>query len=225
MRRLLMTPRLVPALVLPLLLPLLLVACEGGTETRTFALQYLHPDEAHSMIEPYVPGGGENMRITRQPASLTITAPEVRLEQIAGVLGEYDRARPDVRLRFQIIEADGFTEADAAIADVEQALRELFRFSGYRLIGEAVVQAKAPGHVEQNLGDTLGYSITAALHRVVSADNAHAVELSVDLRAAGHGTLISTSLTVPSGQTVVVGSARAGTDSGTVILVVRPVIG
>lgn len=216
-----------------LMILMLLAACDGGVETRTFALQYMEPEQALAMIGPYVPDAENNMRVTRQPSSLTVTAPAVRLEQIAEVLATNDRVQPDVQLRFQIIEADGFTETDPAIADVQQALQELFRFSGYRLVAEAVVRSKAPGNVEQRIvaRDDHVYTLRADLGRVLMAESGRAVELAVHLRyersadgARQEGSLIYTSLTVPSGQTVVIGSARAQAGANTLILVVRPVI-
>jgi hypothetical protein len=177
-----------------------------------------------------VPGGGDNMRLTREPAALTITAPKVRLEQVAQVLQTYDRARPDVQLRFQLIEADGFTDSDPGIADVQQALEQLFRFRGYRLVAEAVAQAKAPGTLRQRMAGNEGrtYYIAAVLERVISTEAGSAVELTIELGGEGGdmrgGNLLATSLTVPAGQTVVVGSARAQADGNTLILVVRPQI-
>lgn len=203
---------------------LMTVACDRE-ERRTFDVRHMDPTEAATMIETYVPGGRENMLVTDQPPSITVFAPAVRLEQVEQLLATYDRALPDVLLRFQIIEANGFTETDPAIADVQQALQDLFRFSGYRLIGEAVVRAKAPGHVEQRVaaGDQAAYTLSADLERVISGESGRAVALRVDLRS-DYGRLLSTSLTVPSGQTVVVGSAPAQANGSTLILVVRPVI-
>lgn len=204
---------------------LLFTACEDGLETRTFRLQHMQADEAMMMIEPYVPGGAENLRMTQQPASLTVTAPEIRLEQIAEVLAAYDRPQPNVRLRFQIIEANGFTGSDPAIADVEEALRGLFRFQGYRLVSEVAVQARAPGRVRQQVAaeENGSFTITAIVDRVTRGEEGGAVELTVSLASFGDA-VIETSLTVPGGQTVVVGSARARPDGNTIILVVRPEI-
>lgn len=203
---------------------LLMIGCQAGTETRTYELQHIRPEEAFGMLEPYVPGGGDNMRLTNTPPALTITAPVTRLEQVEGVLRTYDRARPDVQLRFQIIEADGFTATDPAIADVQHALQDLFRFRGYRLVSEGIAQAKAPGRLHQQMAaGERQYSITAALERVITANAGAAVELGIELRSAGD-LVLTTSLTVPSGQTVVVGSARAQADGNTLILVVRPLI-
>ncbi|HEX6590012.1 MAG TPA: hypothetical protein VF039_13490 [Longimicrobiales bacterium] len=210
-----------PMLALLFALP----ACRGD-ETRTFELSQMEPDAAMELVEPYVPGGTSDMRVVRNGsrATLTVTAPGLRLAQIEELLAEYDR-NTNVELRFQIIEADGFTGSDPAIADVEQALRELFRFDGYRLASEVMVQATAPGDVDQYAAGNDGqeYRINASLDRLIQSDSAAAVGLSVSLRSGG-GTLLYTSLTVPSGKTVVVGSARARESNNTVILVVRPVI-
>ena len=67
------------------------------------------------------------------------------------------------------------------------------------------------------------FTITAGIDRVVRREDGGAVELSVEL-AMFNSTLLATSLIVPSGQTVVVGSARAQADGNTIILVVRPLI-
>ena len=204
----------------------LLAACDDS-ETRTFMLRHLEPEEAMQMVEPYVPDGASSMRVTRTEdrAAITITAPAARIEEVAELLARFDRSA-DVQLRFQVIEANGFTEVDPAIADVEGALQELFRFDGYRLAAEAVARARAPGFVEQRAAGDEGqqYRIMAELQRVVLDDDGNAaVELSINL-ASAEAPLLSTMLTVPSGQTVVVGSARALSSGNTVILVVRPVI-
>jgi hypothetical protein len=203
---------------------LVLAACEGGDGTRTFVLQHLEPDAALALLGPYM---GEDVKVatTKEPPTLRVTAPGDRLVEIERVIEQYDRAAPDVQLRFQIIEADGFTEPDPAIADVQQALGELFRFSGYRLAAEVVAQVKAPGFVQQRAvaGEGQEYMIEAQVTRVIQSDAGHAVELGVSLTSP-QGTILSTQLTVPSGQTVVVGSARARAGANTLILVVRPVM-
>ena len=61
------------------LLMLALTACDRD-ETRTFALEHLDPGTAMQMIEPYVPGGTSDIRITQRDSgatvsSITVTAP------------------------------------------------------------------------------------------------------------------------------------------------------
>ena len=118
------------------------LGCANGEETRTFELRHLEPDAAATLIEPYLPDGVLAVQQTAEPRTVTVTGPAARVEQVAEVLQTYDRPQPNVTLRFQLIEADGFTESDPAIADVTDALGSLFRFEGYRLAGEAVVRAR-----------------------------------------------------------------------------------
>lgn len=215
-----MRPALIAALIV------LLSGCSaGGSDTRTFALTHIDPDQAMQLVEPYVPGGQENITGTRSPASLTITAPESRLQQIEDVLRTYDQPTPDVQLRFQVIEADGFTETDPAIADVQQALQQVFRFNGYRLGGEAVVRVRAPSNLRQQIlvGDQ-PFMLAGYAHRVVRSAAGSAAEVTVELSGPA-GDLLQTAVTIPDGQVVVVGSARSQAAGRTLILVVRAQIG
>lgn len=134
-----------------------------------------------------------------------------------------------VLLRFQIIHADGFTETDPAIADVSEALRELFRFRGYRLAAESVVRVTAGAEFRQTTADADGVEYMIEGNAGMRGDNrSDSVRLSVQLwrtvpgPAGSSAQMIQTMLTVPVGQTVVVGSARTSPDVPTVILVVRP---
>ncbi len=204
----------------------LLAGCadEPG-ETRTFTLAHIEPDEALLLVQAYVPEGRGTIRMTRAPSALTITAPEARLQQIEEVLRTHDRPTPDVQLRFQIIEADGFTDTDPAIADVQQALQQVFRFSGYRLGGEAVVRVRAPSALRQQvmIGDE-PYLLDGTVNRVLESADGNAADLGVRLSGPS-GELLSTSVTIPDGQVVVVGSARSQAAGRTLILVVRAQIG
>jgi hypothetical protein len=132
-----------------------------------------------------------------------------------------------VTLRFQIIEADGFTETDPAIEDVQEALAGLFRFQGYRLAAEAVITAGGGGSFSQTLasrGDQV-YRITAngAAFPAAGQDSGPFHIKDLVLWTDEHTPVLETSLSVPVGQTVVVGSARASSEEPTLILVVRVV--
>jgi hypothetical protein len=213
-------------LVLAAILAVLLTGCaDGRGDTRTFTLEHIEPEEALRLVEAYVPGGAENIRMTRTPAALTVTAPDARLQQVEDVLRAHDQPMPDVQLRFQVIEADGFTDADPAIADVQQALQQVFRFGGYRLGGEAVVRARAWSPMQQQIlvGDQ-PYVLAGEVGRVIASSAGRAAELTVRL-AGPTGDLLRTSVTIPDGQVVVVGSARSQAEGRTLILVVRAQIG
>jgi hypothetical protein len=154
---------------------------------------------------------------------MIVRGPTGQVDQIADLVRRFDKPEPNVQLRFQVIEADGFTNTDPAIADVDAVLRDLFKFRGYRLVGESLVQSQAPGDAMQRMVGVDGtrFEIRAQLARVLQHDTARAVTLQVQLTEEG-APLLGTNLTVPSGQTVVVGTARTRREGNTLILVVRP---
>jgi hypothetical protein len=202
-----------------------LAACDPGPEPRTFPLGHMSPENARLLIEPYVPGGGENIRMSDQPPALTVAASAERLEQIEEMLSRFDVAAPDLRLRFQLIEADGFTGVDPAIADVEAALRDLFRFSGYRLVSESMITAAQHSNSSQRLlgsGD-LPLFLSLRVNRISSAGDRSSADIEVTLGAADR-MILETRVVVPGGQIVVLGTARPFEDRGALILVVRPEI-
>jgi hypothetical protein len=138
------------------------------------------------------------------------------------MLSRFDVAAPDLRLRFQLIEADGFTGVDPAIADVEAALRELFRFSGYRLVSESMITAAQYSNSSQRLLGSGGLPLFLSLrvNRISSAADRSSADIEVTLGALDRQ-ILETRVVVPGGQTVVLGTARPFEDRGALILVVR----
>src|SRR5215211_109995 len=132
-------------------------------------------------------GSLARVRATEQPAALTMTASRAKLDQIEELLRRYDVASPTVRLRFQIIEADGFSTNDSSIAEVEAALRELFRFQGYRLVADALATGSSRSSTSHRLvgpGDH-GLVLAVFIGQVISSEGRKAAELHVTLRADG----------------------------------------
>jgi len=208
-----------PILAVLAMIPLL-AACRDGAqlETRTFPLQHMEPYEASSLIDPYVYGDREGAPGAWSGTERAITVRETRdnLEQIARVLEQYDVERPDVRLHFQLIQADGFTEHDPRIAAVEEELRSLFQFEGYRLVGEGFGAATDGSAVEQGLGADHAVEANIGLGRggTIRLDNVHLYSYEGEDR-------LSTTVNIRAGQTLVLGSAsRAGGDV-TLLLTVR----
>lgn len=198
-------------------------ACDGTAEleTRTFELAHLGGEQAAAAVEPYVytdrpeaPG-----RISVFRGGITVRETPDNLDRIARALERLDRERPAVRLRFQVIEADGSRERDPRIADVEAALRELFRFEGYELLAETQMGAVEGGTSTQAVQ---GYMIRGEVREVRTAGARGAVEVHVILFAPELGELIRTSMTVPVDETVVLGSAQVDPDRPAIILTVRP---
>lgn len=212
------------ALALGLALPA--AGCGGGPEleTRTYDLSYLEPAEAAEMVAPYIYGDrpGTPGVVSHFPGGITVRETRDNLDKIDRVLTRFDRAKPGVRLHFQVIEANGDRQTDPRIADVESALKELFRFRGYRLLAEAQMGALEGSSSTQALRqEGREYGIRADVRRI-RAGQSGAVDLSVALFAERFGTVIQTSMSVPAGQTVVLGSAQPYPDQPTLILTVRP---
>ena len=205
-----------------------LSACTGGPEldTRTFELRHMEAHVAEAMIDPYVYADRPNAPGYISQAGNTITVRETpdNLEKIARVLEEFDRPRPTVRLHFQLIEANGSSTPDPAIAEVEAELRKLFRYSGYTLVTEAVVGGMEGSHIEQIVGDAPpddGWIITATIGTVRLVGDSGWVQMRVGVRNPMRGAF-ETQVNAREGQTLVVGNAQLMQSGGTLILTVRP---
>lgn len=201
---------------------LLAVGCQRTPEldTRTFALEHIRPHEAQQLIEPYVYGDRPEAPGAISGTMNAVTVRETRdnLDKIERVLAEHHVPRADVRLHFQLIEADGYSGADSAIAEVEAELRKLFDFQGYRLLGEAFVTATDGGEIAQALTRTGGsvFQLRGAVYwagpQTVRLD-----EIAIfDREGAG----ITTTVNIRPGQTLVLGSTPRSDASSTLLLTV-----
>jgi len=205
---------------------------------RTFHLKQMHPDQAAKLISPYVQGvnsgafsAGDNIR------AITVRASASVLAVVDSVLQANDHKPATVMLRFQLIAAEDSVVHDAAIADVDAALRGLFRFRGYRLLAEgaaAVAEGSETFSLTMNAASEppqlARFTVTGQMGNLTSTSAGHSVDLRLNLTGpkvrdgvggATPSTEFFTGLTVPIGQTVVLGSAAASGTTGTVILAVR----
>lgn len=203
-------------------LTVLMSACEfgPGLETRTFRVEHLGAGEAVALLDPYVFGDREGNpgAISVLDGAVTVRETRDNLARIERVLAEFDTPRPPVQLHFQLIEADGFTGSDARIADVEAELRNLFDFRGYRLGGEATVLASTRSDFFQGLrASDRNYELSGGVEQAGGS----AIRLS-DLRLYSQdGWALETSVTVRTGQTIIVGSQPLEGSSATLFLTVR----
>lgn len=206
-------------LIATLATTLLLGACQADTrlETRTFALQNLPPNEAEGLIQPYIYSDREGAPGTMSlaPSAVTVRETADNLDQIARVLAEYDTPRPDIRLHFQVIEADGYTGRDERIAAVEDQLRSIFQFQGYRLAGEAYVAATDASEIAQSLNQGL------RVEGRVFSTGPGSFRVEVYLYSHEHGNLLTTTVNIRTGQTLVLGSAARVGNEPTLLLTVR----
>ena len=201
--------------------------------TRTIALRHLRAADAARLVSPYVrsPRGGVYDGGVVQAVTVVETAPTVAV--IDSILRENDRSPAVLTFRFQLIAADDTPGRDPAIDELDAALRGLFRFKGYHLIGEGTASAQT--------GESFSLTMSGGENRFALAGEAIAVEAvtggSVHLRIrleqsagmyegkpAKGESLMTTGLTVPLGQTVVLGSAAPGGKNVALILAVRPTV-
>jgi hypothetical protein len=218
-----------PLLTSFLALPLLVLACstEPDLDIRTFNLDHRSGYEAAQLVQPYVfsdrDGAPGMMSATEEALSVRETPDN--LQKIARVLEEFDRPVPELRLRFQLIEADSFQDADPEIADVVEQLGRLFSFRGYRLLGQAVVSVAGNrgggGFRQRFLGPEEDFLVTATAELQSSAS----VRLR-DLTLWGEGApILESTINAADGQTLVIGGTRAGRSGRSLILTVRPEMG
>lgn len=211
----------------PLAVIVMVAACGSemgsGLDVRTFELQYLEVEAAARIVDPYVFGDqGSMISIDDHTRTLTIRETPAMLERIEVVLKEFDRPEPTVSLKVQIIEADGNASPDPAIADVEEALRGLFRFEGYELIAEALVRGSSWTEFSQRVaGSGEGYLVEGRFGEARVAGEGGTVGLDVRLISLDHGEVFQTAVRVTLGQTMVLGTAQPDPRGGALILTVK----
>jgi len=214
---------------------------------RLFPLQYISNKDAAKLIAPFVPqypttGVFEAGGAVR---GITVRASKDVIERVDSLLKANDRPPLTVVLRFQLIAALDSTVRDSAIpGDVEASLRDLFKFGGYRLLAQGSTSVSKSPYEVTMAHDDERYSISGGVEDIrvraaspgARSDGNASVELSVRLFGTfdtrgpfgaptrSTQSLLSTGLTVPIGQTVVLGSAAASDGRRALILTVRPEI-
>ena len=189
---------------------------QRGMEVRTYELDRITFDDATALVTPYVREGG-TVTGHKTGGTLTIRETPERLEQIEAVLERHDGPASTVLLRFQIIEANGFTGRDSAIADVEASLRELFRYTGYRLSREVLVRVAEGEHFNQ--GEGTEFVLRGSVRHVREEGAERAIPVRIELHLSG-GRGIESTINAVIGETVVIGTA-ASSGEGALILAVR----
>ena len=218
--------------LLLLALVVLSAACQDKTrdmETRTFPLSRLNNDEALTLITPYVREGGY-LTSPKSGRFITVREKADRMKVIEDVLKKYDGLgeAADVILDIRIVEANGFTTRDSALADVEQTLRETFRYRGYRLVGQTRVQTREGSGFRQSIGS--GFTLGGTVSRLTATGSEQRVPIQVHLtgpvmrNASGlvtNASEMESTVTGVIGKPVVLGQS---TGSGATILIITPTI-
>jgi hypothetical protein len=200
-------------------LALTVTACDWAPrlDVQTFQLEHRSGHEAAELIRPYVYDDRAENPGTMSATSDAITVRETRdnLDKIARVLEELDRPIPPIRLHFQLIEADSFEEVDPAISDVVQELESLFRFDGYRLVGEAMVPVAGDTDRGQSFSQRfMGVSPSITVRARAGVLRSGVVRLDPVELIDPWDQLLETSVNLTPGQTVVIGGAQARKEVG-----------
>jgi hypothetical protein len=211
---------------------------KGDFTVKTVDLHHITSGEAVKLLSPYVQTAGGGVFEVPNVRAVTIRESPKVYDQMMGVLEKYDREPATVVLNFQLVSANQSGTRDPAVAGIDSLLRGVLKFSGYRLLGTAVATAGEDHNVRQTIaGDNETLALAVEVYDVRVDGNAASVNLRVSLSkpavpAATSGTvsvggrlpvdLLSTGVTVPIGQTVLLGTSA--TDNGTraLILTVRP---
>ena len=206
----------------------------GTLITRTIPLRHLRAPDAARLIAPYIraPGGGVYEAGAVQ--AVTVTERATTLARVDSIIRDNDRAPAVVVFRFQLIAGDDTPGRDVALDSLDPVLRGLFRFKGYRLIGEGSTTAGesesfaltvAGGEDRFALGgDVIAVQGGAGGSARIRIRLARAPSATYQGKPSESETLLATGLTVPLGQTVVLGSAAPGGKNQALILAVRPEI-
>lgn len=207
----------------------------GGLMVKTVPLHYLSSEVAVTLLNPYRQSSGGGVFEVSNVHAITIKeTPKVFADMMA-LLAQYDREPANVTLNFQLIAADASGRRDPAIAGVDSLLRGVLKYTGYHLLGTAMATASERSVATQTLAaESEILTIHAVVGDVRVDGNDASVHVSVQLNrpmtAQSNGkafqpNILSTDVTVPVGQTVVLGTAASAVGpSGTraLILTIRP---
>jgi hypothetical protein len=207
---------------------------QGDFVVKTVTLHHLSSAEAVRLLSPYSVSAGGGVFEVPNVRAVTIRETSKVYGDMMNVLEKYDREPATVVLNFQLVAAEPTNTRDPAVAGIDSLLRNVLKFSGYRLLGTAVATAGENHLVTQTIaGDTETLSLSVEVRDVRVEGNDASVNLRVSLErpaamptstTPGHTRtdLLSTGVTVPIGQTVLLGTSASENGQRALILTVRP---
>ena len=218
---------------------------------RTFPLQHMSNSDAAKLVSPYVEATVAELSMGASPGvfeaghavhAITVRATAEVMARVDSLLKANDRAPATIAFRLQVIAATDSSVRDLGVGALDAELHNLFRFAGYRLLSQstalvddgepfAVTVRGADGDVLEVSGRILSVqrdvSKGTVRLEISLVRKKHQVEMGAGLgkrTADVQESLLRTGLSVPLGQTAVVGSAMVGGSSLAIILAVRPEI-
>jgi hypothetical protein len=236
-----------------------LAHAQSSIETKTIELKHMKPEEAISLLKPYLVNAGGSVTGVGTMPIVTIRDVSENIAKMEKVLAKYDHSPATIRLVFQLIEADtgpklsNASNARPVASDLDATLRSVLRFTGYRLAAQGVATSGEDALIRQRFApaDSISYftydisahvgairlsdatllasAQTRAISNgqvIVDTSATGSVALYVSLEKRGPNkesdNVISTSLEVPLGHTVVLGTAMSLNPGMAIILTVKP---
>lgn len=181
---------------------------------RTYTLKRLAVRDAAKLLAPYLQSAMSGAFETGEHAqAITVRGTAKELKTVDSLLAIFDRPRRSMLLHFQIIEATEETKKDPRISEVDASLRELFRYAGYRLVGEGIARVEEGFEGYETSVGIEGVSYTLGGRAWNVDDAANSVRLSLHLSQPtvvpmmNPQTLFDTQVTAEFGHVIVIGSA------------------
>jgi hypothetical protein len=185
--------------------------------TKTIELHHLSNEDAVKLLTPYLFGSGGAYSTGSRMHAVTVSATPRGLADAERVLAEYDRSPVTLTLNFQLVSAVSTPTRDPAVAGLDSVLRGVLKFAGYRLLSTAVASVTEGSSASQTMagdGDReylLEYTVTSVEGTGADATVHLTVELShrvtQNTNVLPPDRLLYTGVTIPVGNTVVLGSA------------------
>lgn len=203
----------------------------GDFIVKTVPLHHLSSMEAVKLLSPYVQtNGGGVFEVSPNVRAVTIRELPKIFAEMMTVLGQYDRDPATITLNFQLIAAENSNTRDPGVAALDSLLRGVLKYTGYRLLTTSVASASEGGTVTQTLsadGETFTLEVYVSDMRYEGSDasvhlNVHLMRNGVPAKGLAPNQVLATGVTVPMGQTVVLGTSAPDVIPRALILTVRP---
>jgi hypothetical protein len=191
----------------------------GEFIVKTVPLRHLTSAEAVKLLSPYVENaGGGVYEVGQSIRAVTIRETMKPYMQMMQVLGQYDRDPATVTLNFQLVAADNSGQRDQAVAGLDSVLRGVLKFSGYRLLTTAVLNVGERATAQQSLSvGGVPYKLFVDVADITSDGANASIRMHVTLARSGvvevnglksaEPSVLSTGVTIPIGNTVVLGTS------------------
>ena len=210
--------------------------------TRTFELNWITSKDAAQLIDPYAMGQDAAVFEAGSIRGVTVRGPASFIRTADSLLQVFDGRPAMVTLRFKLLAPSDRPGNLPELREVEQELGEIFGAKGYRLIGEAVARVGERNDYTLTMSSESGpIMLSGMLGRLMKGSQQPYINMTIEARSVpvmtnsdstvvqmaglqqllGSLQFIDTGMTIPIGQTLVLG-AGGSADAKSLVLVVKP---